>query len=193
MSFKRKSMLLVAGILAVTLMIPVQEAKAQATGSTAVSFNFPDIIVLHYLNSLTQTFTGGSLTGVNEGSGTDSQALATTAIFTTTITPSAPTGYPQTIAVIDDDVWAVRGITSTGIIKVAATLDIPAAVNGGSTATMKNLVVRSGGSSGQNINVAAPGFTPTLGGIGYNLDISAVTTSGAHTGAQYTITATVGP
>ena len=59
-------------LLAITLgllaLAPWQTAQAQAVGSTSVSIDFPNIIILHYFDSLALTFTDTGSYQENQGS-----------------------------------------------------------------------------------------------------------------------------
>ena len=110
------------------------------------------------------------------------------------MTPSTPTTYTPVVTV--QNVWAVRGFTASGQIRVdPAITNANATVGSSSTVTLTNLQVQSSGvSAGDPIDVDAPGlFSATLGDIIMTLNISGVTDSDAHTGMQYTITATATP
>ena len=183
-------------LLAAAIMTPGQNANA-ATGSTNVTINFPDIIVLHYTSALTLTFTPALDTAVNDGATTPvGVALVSPATFNGALVPSAPAAaaFPQTLAVTVNNVWAIRGITASGNINVTGALTTPTATNAGSTATASAFVVSSGATGPlATISLPAPGFAATLGNIGFNLDTSAVTTAGAHTGMVYTVTAVAAP
>ena len=186
-------------LLAITLgllaLAPWQTAQAQAVGSTSVSIDFTNIIILHYFDSLALTFTDTGSYQENQGGGSGSAALGATISIDANITPSGGPSYASSVAVAVQNVWAVRGISASGNIQVASALTAANAVKGatGSTATASDLTVNSGGGTAAGtINVSAPGFAlgnAVKGDINFNLDISAVTQSGTHSGMTYTITA----
>jgi len=179
--------------------LPLQGANA-ATGSTDVSIDFPDIIILHYINDLSLTFTGDLDEGVDELTGSDNAALATTASFDGAMTAStaASTTLPSDVTVTVQNVWAVRGITGSGQIRVTPSIDTAAATDGGTSSTsMSNIQVKTASvAAGNPIDVDAPGFVlanAVLGDVVFDLDVSTVVDSSDHTGMQYTITATATP
>ena len=179
--------------LAVALVGPWHQAQAQAMGSTAISINFPNIVILNYFSDLTLNFTGGVISDADsdEGSASPSADLDTTASFDANVDGSTggPT-IPGTVAVTISNAWAIRGISTDGTITVAAAWDNDTASNGSSDAVGGALTVETGALSGASIDVPAPGFsTPTKGDVVFDLDISGVTTAQTHTGMQYTITA----
>lgn len=181
--------------LAVVVVAPWHQAQAQAIGQTAVSINFPDIVILNYFSDLTLNFTAGAITAetpVDEGSASPSADLAATASFDANVdgTTGGPT-IPSTVAVTISNAWAIRGISTDGDITVAGTLDTASATSGTSTATASALTVQSGAlGPAASISVPAPGFaTRTRGDVVFSLDISGVTTAETHTGMQYTISA----
>lgn len=186
---------LTAGLLAAAVIAPTQNAMA-ASGQTNVSIDFPNIVILHYVSDLSLTFTGAIDTATDEGAASGSAALAATASFDAAISPDLTTPtVPGSVAVTVQNAWAVRGITASGQIRVSGAIDTANATTaGGSTASMSNLAVASGASSGALIDIDAPGMgTTTAGDVTFDLDISGVTESGTHSGAQYTITAIATP
>ena len=196
---KRCDKKMVSMVLAALLyaLLPFQGANA-ATGQTDVTVNFPDIIILHYPNSLTLSFTASDA-NIDEGGLSATDALGVTASLDANIIPliAGDTYDTDTVAATVSNVWAVRGITASGNIDVAVNLDAATASNGTSDAVMSGLQVQTASvAAGDPIQVAAPGLravNATAGDIVFDLDISGVTASGDHTGIQYTITATATP
>lgn len=170
--------------------VSLSPTAVAATGSTSVSVDFPEIIILHYRSGLNIQFTGGSDVATDESTGTISIPLAT-ASGDGGITAG---GTATTVIPVDvDNMWAVRGITSTGNIQVAAAItNTTATTTGGSSATMSMLTAESGAASGATITVPSGGLaisSAVYGGIAFNLDIANVTETGTHSGISYTITA----
>lgn len=198
MKFFNKRFLTASLTAAVAAFVPWQGAIA-ASGQTNVSIDFPDIIILHYISDLTLTFTGDLDTQTDESSGSDSAALATTVTFDANTTPTAAgaTDLPDSVAVTVTNVWAVRGITSSGQIRVTPSIDTAAATVDGSTTTMSMLQVKTAAvAAGDPIDCDAPGFplaNAVLGDIVFDLDVSAVTVAKSHSGMQYTIMASATP
>lgn len=190
---KTCSILAVIGLLAT--VVP-GSAFAQATGQTDVDINFPNIVILNYPATLSIDFAATDpLEEANdEGALTPAAVtLASPATIAAGLTPTVGTlNIPDTTAVTVEEVWAVRGLSTDGDITVAAAIDTADATSGASTATMSNLQVSDGSSTGASIDVPSPGFAlsnAVVGDITFDLDISGVTVAGVHTGIQYTITA----
>lgn len=166
-----------------------------ASGQTSVSFNFPDIVILHYVSDVTFSVPASAFgaAAVNEGTG------GTLSTFTTpdTLSGDATVGVTISQALnaykgIINNAWAVRGITASGNIQASITIDTANATNGTSQVTISNGTVSDGTNSGASITFAAPGFSATnavYGNVLFDIDFSGVTTAGSHTGAQYTVTA----
>lgn len=173
-------------------LLPFQGANA-ASGTTSVTIDFPDIIILHYVSDLTLTFTGSELS-VDEGEGSATDDLAAVAADFDADMPLTEGGVPDNVSVTVKNVWAVRGLTSSGNIRVAPEIDKDTAKKGSSEAVMSNLLVKTSTvSAGDPITITAPGFgmsNAVYGDIVFNLDISGITDSGSHDGMQYTIEAT---
>ena len=184
-------------LLAAAALVAMGTQANAASGSTSVSFNFPNIIVLHYYSSVQFSINPGAFDFARDQGGFVGTATTTTPGVLTlnaNIAPSddASTDFANYTATIQN-AWAVRGITATGNIGVTITLDQANATNGTSTVTIKpNPTVSVGANSGTTITIAAPGLAlgnAVLGDVNMGVDISGVTTPGLHSGAQYTITA----
>ena len=181
--------------LGMALAMPWQHTQAQATGDTAISINFPNIIILHYIADLTLNFTAGTLTpfdSVDQGPGSLTAPITDSpASFDVGITGAGTNPLPGTVPVLLENAWAVRGITDSGTIDVDISITSADATNGGSTATMSAQTVTGGGDGpAAGITIPSPGFgTPTVGDVNFSLDVSGVTTAETHTGMIYTIVA----
>mgnify|MGYP003572843446 CR=1 FL=1 len=191
------SMLASAGVL-----IPVQGPIAAVSGTTAVAVQAPNIIILHYYNTLTLTFSDLN-EAVDEGTATPAaQALAATVTFAGGMTAaglsnSTYEGLGGTMAVTVTDAWAVRAIASAGAnINVTGVLDTANATLNTSTISLSNLQVASGGAcvaAATGVTFTPPGMAKAsarMGDVCFDMDISSATEAGLHTGAQYTLTAT---
>jgi len=137
-----------------------------ASGQTSVSFNFPDIVILHYVSDVTFSVPASAFgaAAVNEGTG------GTLSTFTT---PDTLSGDATVGVTISQALNAYKGIINK-IMPVS------------------NGTVSDGTNSGASITFAAPGFSATnavYGNVLFDIDFSGVTTAGSHTGAQYTVTA----
>jgi len=157
-----------------------------ATGTTDVTINFPNIVILHYPKTITLTFTGSDVSDFVIGAA-DTKPLLNTVTFDADITATTVGTGLSTVAVTLKNAYAVRGISSTGNITVGVTLN-PASAN--ATGANGSKAIASG-ISVSNASISAPGLTTAIpGDVSFDLDISGVTDSGAHTGMQYTVTAT---
>jgi hypothetical protein len=174
-----KTIITVAVSALLLTMAPWQNARA-ATGSTDVTINFPNIVILYYPDTLLLTFTASDITD-NSATPIDSAALGATAGFDANITSA---GTPVTdVAVTISNAYAIRGISSSGAFTVSGSFTSDTASNGGSDAVGSNLAVSDAAPS-------ASFATPEVGDITFDLDIQDVTTSGNHTGMTYSITVT---
>lgn len=182
--------LLTTSLLLAGLAAPLHSATA-ATGLTDVSVNLPNIIILHYLDSVALTFTATADTAILETDVTGSGALGALTVAggltTGSLTAAGVDAIDlSAIPVTITNAYAVRGLSATGEASVSNAITTTDATKGGSTVTLSNPGVSAG--------------TITLGGLGrpnavfgnvtFDVDLSAATESGNHTGAQYTITAT---
>ena len=196
-----------AKIMAVSLlagagvMFPVQMSMAAVSGTTAVTVNAPDIIILHYYSALTLDFAALN-EALDEGTPTlGTPALAANVSFagglTATVNSTYETAGVMTVTVTD--AWGVRALTNLGNVTVTGVLDTAAATNtAASTVTLGALEIGDSTSTTYNagatgIQFVAPGMAKAgayIGDVRFTLDISGATLPGAHTGAQYTLTAT---
>ena len=191
-------------LLAAAALVTMGTQANAATGNTAVSFNFPDIVILHYVSGV-QFNVPASVFGIdaiNEGTSTPTLTFTDPTLSGDAAVGVTVTGGPN-IANLQGSIsnaWAVRGITTSGNIKVQIQVTTATATNGTSTVTISNPLVTAPGATpatpAATITVPAPGFAAgnaVIGNVAMGLDFSAVTAVGLHTGAQYTITATAAP
>lgn len=180
----------IASALLLTSVIAASPASLAASGSTSVTVDFPEIIILHYRSALGITFTGGVDSSTDEGTaGTISVAL-NSASGDGSITAGGTTS--TVIPVKVKNMWAVRGITSSGNFKIDTAITSDTATSGTSSTTMSNVQAVAGGASGASISVASGGLSTAnavYGGITFDLDIASVTQTGTHSGIVFTITA----
>src|SRR5210317_579424 len=155
-------------LLGMALAMPWQQVQAQAVGDTNISIDFPNIVILHYVDTLTLTFDAGTITAedvVDEGPSTPPAAGidAATATFDLGVTGTGTNPLPASVPVQLQNAWAVRGISTTGTIDVDISIQSANATNGSSTATMSAATVTGGGQGpAAGITIPAPGFvTPT--------------------------------
>ncbi len=176
--------LALASTVALAGMTYSDQAQA-AAGKTDVTITFPEIIVLHYISKLNLEFTGNGAE-VEEGNGSNVQALAASASFDADINPDiSDPKYSKEVAVSVENVWAVRGITKSGKIGIKGELTEAVAkhTEGGSSVTASDFSVSES-------TIAAPGlFAAETGGVGFMLNLADLKRAGEHTGMQYIIEA----
>ena len=181
-------------LLSIAALTALGTQTFAASGQTSVSFNFPNIVILHYVSDVKFDVPATAF-------GSDSIADTTQKTLSSFTSPNlngdanvavtlstALNGYTGTIK----NAWAVRAI-ATNNIQVAITLDTADATNGTSKVTLSTATVDDGTNSGATINFAPPGLSAGnahYGDVNFNIDFSNVTANGLHTGAQYTVTAT---
>lgn len=167
-----------------------------ASGQTDVSFNFPNIVILHYVSDVTFDVPASAF---GSDSIADSSAK-TLSSFTSpdtvggdaTVSVTAATALDAYKGVIQN-AWAVRGLAGAAGIDVSITINTADATNGSSTVTISNATVDDGTNSGASITIASPGLSAAnahYGDVKFDIDFSGVTAPGTHSGAQYTVTAT---
>ena len=167
-----------------------------ASGQTDVDFNFPNIVILHYIDKVTFDVPASAFgsDSINEG---DAGVITPTLSGTDTLTLDAAMGITISQALngykgIIQNAWAVRGLVGSGGIDVSITLDTADATNGTSKVTISNAIVDDGTNSGTLINFASPGLSAAnahYGDVKFDIDFTNVTVPGTHSGAQYTVTA----
>ena len=182
------------GLLSVAALTALSTQTFAASGQTSVSFNFPNIVILHYVGDVkfdvpATVFGPDSVKDATQKvlNGFTAPNLNGDAAVSVTLS-TALNGYTGTI----NNAWAVRAIT-TNNVQVQITLDTANATNGTSTVTLSNATVDDGTNSGATIQFAPPGLSAAnahYGNVNFNIDFSGVTTNGLHQGAQYTVTAT---
>lgn len=165
-----------------------------AQGQTDVSFNFPNIVILHYVSDVTFDVPAAAFgnDAIDQGSGGTlnnftSPTISGNANVGVTIS-QALNGYKGTI----QNAWAVRGLVGSGGIDVSITIDTADATKLTSKVTISNAIVADGTQSGTLINFASPGLSASnahYGDVKFDIDFSNVTLPGTHSGAQYTVTA----
>ena len=193
---------LVKKTLAAVAALTLGTQAFAASGPTTVNINFPNVIILHYINDVTfdvpdTAFVTGADFDINEGSGGTLSTyfapnISGNAGITITIDTALDT-YTGTI----NNAWAVRALSATGV-QVSIAITDPDAINGlNSTASLIGIpTVTDGTTTGQLITFASPGMssgTAVKGSVMLNMDFTGVTLPGTHTGAKYTITAVPAP
>jgi len=165
-----------------------------ATGQTSVSFNFPNIVILHYVSSVNFDIpaTAFGSNSIDEGTGGTLNTFVSPNISGNSnvgmTIAQALTGYTGTI----NNAWAVRALAGAGGVNVSVAINTADALNGTSKVTIANAIVSDGTNTGATINFASPGLSSAnavYGSVGFDIDFTNTTLAGLHTGAQYTVTA----
>jgi len=185
-------------IIIAALLLTGLSSKALAastSGTTNVAVNVPEFIVLHYYSSITMNFDAPAAEAIDEGSNdidaswngsTSGNHLDATTLMNASIEAGRTSVRLQ-------NVWAIRGFSTSGNARVEVTVPSSTLKQGSSEITMSNVKVSDNASSGQSITTRLNGISKdraTVGNIEMDLDFSNTTRSGSHTGGEYTITAT---
>jgi hypothetical protein len=204
----RRNLSWIAACLAVAALALIGSAPvhAQATGQTAVSVDIPDIVILHYFSSVDVTIDanamGSFLTGtpgntgeVDQGGAAGTASLAGSNFqLDLAMTPAGLSGDPTAAVLVLQNAWAIRAI-SQGNVGSSTELDIAVSgatmSNGSSTIGITAATVNDGTSNAATITCPAPGLAPALqGDVELTLNFSNALDAGAHTGGEFTLTAT---
>ena len=198
------SKLAIALAFAGLALLGTTPAVAQAQGSTSVSVDIPDIVILHYFSTVDVTIDantlGTFLTGVPGDSSADEGAAAGSAslsggAFTTDLamTPSALAGNPTAAVLVLQNAWAVRAVslgnpgsqTQLDVAVTAATMN-----NGAASMAISGATVSDGVSNAASITFATPGLgTPEIGDVELTLDMTLASDAGTYAGGEFTLTA----
>jgi len=184
-------------IIAITLLtgLSSQALAARTSGTTNVSVRVPEFIVLHYYSNITLNFATPTSEAIDEGTNSvdaDWNGEANGSELDANSLMNASIDGTNTSVKLNN-VWAVRGFSTSGNAKVEVTVPSNTLKNGSSAITMSNVKVSDNAQSGSSITTKLNGISQnraTTGNIEMDLDFSNTTRSGSHTGGQYTITAT---
>jgi len=196
---------LVVGALALLGSVP---ALAQAQGSTTVSVQIPDIVILHYFSTIDVTIDanamGTFLTGTPGNSALDEGAGSGTASVVggtlqadVAMVPSALSGDATAALLVLQNAWAVRAVSlgapaSETQLDVVVTTPTLSNVGLGTSMTISSAAVTDGvGAAAPTITFATPGLgTPEIGDVELTLDMTLASGAGTYTGGVFTLTAT---
>lgn len=186
---------LIALVLLTALSSPA--LAASTSGTTNVSVRVPEFIVLHYYSGITLNFNAPTAEAIDEGSNsfdadwsgnTSGNGLDANDLMTASFELDG-----TKTAVRLNNVWAVRGFSTSGNARIDITTPSDKLQNGSSEIKMSNVKVSDDAQSGSTITVKLNGISKnraTTGNIEMDLDFSNTTRSGSHTGGEYTINAT---
>ena len=181
--------------IALLTSLSSQALAATTCGTTDVCVRVPEFIVLHYYSDITLNFDTPTSEAIDEGSNSvdaDWNGNAEGDELDANSLMSASIDGTKTSVKLNN-VWAVRGFSTSGNARVEVTVPSNTLKNGSSAITMSNVKVSDNAQSGSSITTKLNGISQnraTTGNIEMDLDFSKTTRSGSHTGGQYTITAT---
>jgi len=190
--------LIAATLLTIAMATPA--TAATTSGTTNVTVTVPEFIILHFYSSVTLNFATPDSEALNEGSNSvdaawDGTTSGGTDLAEANLMNAALELDGSKTTVKLSNVWAVRGFSRNGNAKVEVSVPAGKAVmsNEGSEISISNVKVGDNTGTGSSITTKLNGITrnnATFGNIEMDLDFSRTSSSGLHTGAQYTITAT---
>ena len=181
--------------IALLTSLSSQALAATTCGTTDVCVRVPEFIVLHYYSNITLNFDTPTSEAIDEGNNNvdaDWNGNAEGDELDANSLMSASINGTKTSVKLNN-VWAVRGFSTSGNARVEVTVPSNTLKNGSSAITMSNVKVSDSAQSGSSITTKLNGISQnraTTGNIEMDLDFSKTTRSGSHTGGQYTITAT---
>lgn len=175
------------------------QCAVSSRGTADISATIPEFIILHYYSSLSLNFATPESEALDEGSSSLNVTWKGDASGGEELAASNLMGAKMeldgtTTTVRMPNVWAVRGFSKNGTASVTATIPSGKATlsNGESQIGISNVQVSDNSNTGATITTALNGIArsrATVGSILIDLDFSKTNRSGAHSGGQYTITA----
>ena len=179
----------------ITTLLVYSSIAFAASGRTNVSIAFPASVIFSYQSGLNLEITDGyNISKVETGGAVLIPSLASAVTADSAITTTSSASMPSNIHVTVLNAWSIR---ASGVVSVAITcLGACEATQGGSTASVTNLTLKAGfPAAGPGGSIFFPGNGIGLGqeikgDVDFDLNISAVSKTGAHTGLAWMITAT---
>lgn len=167
------------------------------SGTTNISIELPDLIILHYYSGMTLNFEEISST-VDRGSADFDVPWNGEAESSAELNDeNTGINLPDMVSLKLSNVWAIRGLSPSGNAKVSISLN-----NNELTSGSSRIIIEGGegniqiddnqGHSGTTINTSLKGIATseaTVGNVRMTLNFSETTRAGLHTGGQYKITA----
>lgn len=194
MKLKQKTILGVLA-LATLLAFPLGNSAKAASGSTDVTVTLPNILILHYLSSLTLSFDGTDRVYKEGGLTSESVTLGTSATLDAELESTADWDGDSVTLTVQNS-WAVRGF---GTANVYASSTSPTLALSGTTSSIGmgafSVSQTDGSGAGTStvpleIDLDGIGWDKAkIGGVSFTLDLSSATDDGTYTGGSYTITA----
>ncbi len=168
-----------------------------AVGTTNISIELPDVIILHYYSGLTLNFEELS-SDVDKGSADfDVQWSGEAESSSELSDENTEIELPDRVSLQLPNVWAIRGLSPSGNAKVSISINNNILTLGPSRIIIEegegNIEIEDNeGRSGTTINTSLKGITTseaTIGNVRITLNFVETTRAGLHTGGQYKITA----
>lgn len=168
-----------------------------AVGTTNISIELPDLIILHYYSGLTLNFEEFS-SSEDLGSAEFDVPWNGEAESTSELTEeNTGLDLPDRVSLQLPNVWAIRGLSPSGNAKVSISVKNKVLTSGPSRVIIEegegNIQIEDNeGHSGTTINTSLKGIATseaTVGNVRITLNFSETTRAGLHTGGQYKITA----
>lgn len=166
-------------------------------GTTNISIELPDLIILHYYSGLTLNFEEFSSTKDRGTAEFDVQWSGDAESSSKITDENTELDLPDIVSLQLPNVWAIRGLSPSGNAKVSISLNNNVLTSGTSKIVIEkgegNIQIEDNeGHSGTTINTSLKGIAAseaTVGNVRITLNFSETTKSGLHTGGQYKITA----
>jgi hypothetical protein len=191
---------LVVGALALLIASPVH---AQAQGDTAISIDIPDIVILHYFNTVDVQLDAATMGDFLNGGGTLFDHGATGGFAAEVlgqfeldlgIAPNPLIGDPTNAVLLLQNAWAVRSISGGATSQTQVVISVPPASStltggAGSTIEMIDAGVDIGGGAAASVSFAPTLAPPVTGDVVLTLDFGNTTAAGSHAGGVYSLTA----
>ncbi len=174
-----------------------QNNSKSTVGTTNLSIELPDLIILHYYSGLTLNFEEFS-SSEDLGSAEFDVLWNGEAESTSELTDeNTELDLPDLVSLQLPNVWAIRGLSPSGNAKVSISLNNNILTSGPSRIIIEegegNIEIEdNAGHSGTTINTSLKGIATseaTVGNVRITLNFSETTRAGLHTGGQYKITA----
>jgi len=189
-------------LLATTLVVaPVsKDVQAQsASGATAFSISFPNIIVLHYWSTLNMTLSTAEMSDYLIGNATGDDDVGTaggivisnnagTMEADADIEPSISISDPTAMTLHIQNAWAVRAVGAAGALVEMSFTAESATLTGPGTSSMAagTYFVGTGGGvpAAATVTFNPPGLgTPEVGDVAFDLDLTNADESGTYSGS----------
>lgn len=176
------------------LLLWTPVAQAQASGTTTVNIELPDLVVLHHVSRVDVGIAEDAVRA--EAAGSSSSASAAPAGSTGNPTGAAAPGNGSSIARLRlSRAWAIRAVTggesSSTQVVIAVGNSRLMHTSGSAFITIEDAGIGNGGSFGPTLSVPVSGLTTVVtGDVELTLDLSRATEPGSYEAGTYTITAT---